>query len=335
MAVTIKEIAKKAGVSRSTVARALNDHPKISLATKQKVHQIAQELGYVPNYIAQSLSNNRTQTIGVVIAQVTDPFNWNVIEGIDLAAHNQGYSVLVATARNDRQREFEIIETFHRRRVDGIIVSSSHMGSYHSQVLQKIDIPVILINEPEPEGVFRSVSINDMASVQQGLNYLIDIGHQRIVYVGSANRPKSNARRYKAYRGTLRVVGLPVHDEIIAEAGQSDIETGRAAAKRVINTQATAVLCYNDRVALGLNAALREKGIAIPDAISIMGFDDIDEATYAVPRLTTIRQPQMQLGEYAVTMLLEMLEGHEVSNLILPCELVVRDSTQAPARQET
>lgn len=329
MPVTIREIAEKAGVSRSTVARALNDHPKISVATKQKVHEIAKELGYVPNYIAQSLTSNRTQTIGIVIAHVTDPWTWKVIEGIDLAAHEQGYSVFVGTARDNLQREFEIIEAFHRRRVDGIIVSSSHMGSYYSDELQEIDIPVVLINEQQPEGTFRSVSTDDYAGVQQGLNYLIDIGHKQIVYVGVSNRLKSNTRRYQAYRETLAVAGLPVQAEIGAISDIPDIEVGRQVAKRVFAAQPTAVFCYNDRVALGLNAALREKGIAIPEDISIMGFDDIDEASYAVPSLTTIRQPKIQLGRQAVEMLLDLLGGAEVENRILPCELVVRNSTQS------
>jgi LacI family transcriptional regulator len=329
MPVTIREIAEKAGVSRSTVARALNDHPNISTATKQKVREIAAELGYVPNYIAQSLSSSRTQTIGMVIARITDPFTWKVIEGVDLAAHEQGYSVFVGTARDDLKREYEIIETFHRRRVDGIIISSSHMGSYYGAELREINIPVVLINEQQPEGVFRSVSTDDYAGVQQGLDYLIDVGHQHIVYVGVANRPKSNPRRYRAYRETLAAAGLPVYDEIDALIpGRPDIETGRHAAERVLTAHPTAVLCYNDRVALGVNAALRERHVAIPQEISIMGFDDIDEASYAVPRLTTVGQPQTQLGKQAVEMLLHLLDGATVANRILPCELVVRDSTQ-------
>ena len=329
MPITIKDIAEKIGVSRSTVARALKDHPNISTATKQRVHKIAEELGYVPNYIAQSLSSNRTQTIGMVIAQITDPFAWKVVEGVDLAAHAQGFSVFVATARNDLQREVEIIEAFHRRRVDGIIVSSSHMGNYYSAELQEIDIPVVLINEQQPEGAFRSISTNDYAGVQQGLSYLIEAGHQHIIYVGAANRPKSNMRRYRAYRETLLAAGLPVLDEIDAVVpSKADIEVGRHAAARVLATRSTAVFCYNDRVALGLNAALRERQVTIPENISIMGFDDIDEASYAVPCLTTVRQPQIQLGEQAVDMLLHLLGGDDVANRILPCELVIRDSTQ-------
>ena len=331
--VTIKDIAKRAGVSRSTVSRALQDHPRIGQDTKDKVRRIADELGYVPNYIAQSLSARRTLTIGVVITGVNNPFTWKVVEGVDVTAHAHGNSVLFSTSRNDHHHEMEVIDSFRRRRVDGIIIISTHMASLYSAHLSGIDIPVVLINNQQEGEKLRSVAIDDYAGACLAMRHLIGLGHARIVYLGPVDRVRSSQKRYAAYRDMLREAGHPAELALQTMLDQpTDFETGQDLAEQVIAHQATAAFCYNDRVALGLMAALREQRFRVPDRLSIVGFDDIDEAQHAVPRLTTVRQPQYQLGQYAVEMLFQLMETDEsqVMNRILPCELIVRETTRAP-----
>jgi LacI family transcriptional regulator/LacI family repressor for deo operon, udp, cdd, tsx, nupC, and nupG len=329
MAVTIDEIAKIAGVSRSTVARALKDHPKISHKTKLRVQQIADELGYVPNYVAQSLSISRTKTVGMVVTHASNPFAWKVIEGVEFAAHKHEYSVLFSTARNNRRRELEIIEAFRRRRVDGIIVSSSHMGHLYSADLQEIDIPVVLINEQQPGEKLWSVRIDDYKGARLAVEHLIQSGHRRIGYVGTPDRPKSSERRYLGYQTVLAEAGLTAGKDLgLHGFADTDFETGMEAADDVLAAQVTAVFCYNDRIALGLMAAMRERSVRVPLDLSIIGFDDVDDAKYAVPGLTTIRQPQLQLGQYAFEMLLDLLADKPVEDKVLPCELVVRGTTR-------
>jgi DNA-binding LacI/PurR family transcriptional regulator len=340
VAITIKEIAEKAGVSRSTVSRALKDHSSISAATKQRVQTIAQELGYVPNYIAQSLSINRTRTIGVVITHLLNPFSWRIVEGVDLAAHDLGYSVIISSSRNDRARELDVIQAFQRRRVDGIIVSSSHLGTYYSSVLNMVDIPVVLINEQQPGDNIWSVTNDDYSSARMAVEYLLEIGHRQIGYVGILDRPRSNERRYEGYYDAMVAAGLTPFKSFHGQSrtldfttAHSDFETGREATQSIIETGLSAVFCYNDSVALGVIAGLRERGLNVPQDISVVGYDDLDEASRSVPPLTTIRQPKMALGSGAVQMLNELLEGKTVENRILPCELIIRDSAQPFASQ--
>lgn len=336
MAITIREIAEKAGVSRSTVSRALKDHPSISAATKEKVQAIAQELGYVPNYIAQSLSISRTRTIGMVITHLLNPFTWRVVEGVDLTAHDLGYSVMISSSRNDRARELDVIQAFHRRRVDGIIVSSSHIGSYYGSILNLIDVPVVLINEQQSGGKLWSVANDDYSSARMAVEYLLEIGHRRIGYVSIADRPRSNKRRYQGYCDALTAVGLIPFESFDGgkahsmdmTAGHADFEAGKQATKSVMAAGLSAVFCYNDSVALGVMSGLREQGVQVPQEFSVVGYDDIDEAARSAPPLTTIRQPKMALGSGAVEMLNELLEGKTVENRILPCELIIRESAQ-------
>ncbi len=329
MAVTLEEIAQQAGVSRSTVSRALHDDARISEKTKTRVLSVADRLGYVPNYIAQSLSNNRTKTIGMVITHPSNPFVWRVIEGVELAAHEQGYSVFLSTARNDRNRESEVMQAFLRRRVDGIIITSSHMRHFYHQRSFDIDTPIVLINEQFPDSDFRSVANDDYEGARLATRYLVSLGHRSIGYISSADRPKSNKRRYDGYVNVMMESDLePLSEFQTNAAALTDLETGFNAAEAVLQSGLTAVFCYNDRIALGLLAKLYRRGISVPDDLSVLGFDDIDEAPYAVPALTTIRQPMVQLGYTAIEMLTRLLNGDRVENQVLGCELIVRESTR-------
>lgn len=332
MTVTISEIAKRAGVSRSTVSRALQDHPRIREDTKARIRKIAEELGYVPNYIAQSLSVRRTLTFGMVITGVNNPFTWKVVEGVDVTAHSLGYSVLFSTSRNEQEHELEVIESFRRRRVDGIIVISSHMGSTYADHLGEIDIPVVLINHQESSEKLHTVRIDDYAGASLAVEHLLGLSHRRIAYVGTNDRIGSDRRRYAAYHDLVTAAGLMPIALYTDGDTANDFKTGHILAIPVIESNVTAVFCYNDRIALGLIAGLREHGIAVPNQISIASFDDIDESQYASPTLTTVRQPQFQLGQQAVELLFELMEDNEqvVQDRILTCELIVRESTHAP-----
>lgn len=330
MPVTIDEIAQRANVSRSTVSRALNNSGLISQETRTRIWQIANDLGYVPNDVAQCLSRSRSNTIGMVITHPANPFMWQVIEGVDLAAHTLGLSLILSTARNEGEREYSMIQAFQRRRVDGIIVSSSHMNAFCASPSPKLDIPVILINEPFPSQPFHSVSIDDIAGARLAVEHLVGLGHRRIGYLSSADRPRSCERRFSAYRAVMNDAGLaPMPPLSTGEALLSDFETGFSLAEAVAGSAFTAVFCYNDRIAIGLLAGLRKRGLAVPDDLSVIGFDDVDEAAYAIPALTTVRQPMQQMGRCAVEMLASLLNDEEAENVQLDCELVVRDSTKA------
>lgn len=328
MPVTIKDIAKAAGVSHTTVSRALHGSPAISPETTTRIRQLAQEMGYTPSAVAQSLLARRTQTIGVVLTMIADPFTAQIVGGVEQAAQTAGYSVFLSTSHGNPDREMTVVETFHRRRVDAIIVVASRVGSLYSSRLNQIRVPIVLVNNQEEGDYLYSVAVDDISAAQEAVEYLISLGHQRLAYVGAANRPKSNRRRLTGYQTALQRAGLPVDPALIqTPVADSDIERGQTALAQLKLAGTTAVLCYNDLTAIGLLLACRQHNITVPEQLSIVGFDDIEPAFYVTPPLTTVRQPRVKLGQLAMKMVLDLLNGQEVQDQILNCELIVREST--------
>lgn len=333
--VSIQDIAKAAGVSHSTVSRALHDSPLISLEVRQRIQQMAQELGYTPNQVAQSLKERRTNTVGVVITSISDPFLARVVRGIEEVAQEAGIQVLLSISNNDGDREMALIDAFHRRRVDGVISSTALISDQHMKRLLKTRIPTVVINQAAPSeaALVRSVQVDDYASARRAVEYLLSLGHRAIGYLGAGNRPRSNWMRLAAYRDALRVAGIAGSEAWIQVASPEsryyadDVADGQALLKALLPAGVTAVFCYNDTLAVGALLACRELGIAVPKQLSVMGFDDVELAQYVTPPLTTMHQPKLRLGELAMHMLLDLVEGKPVHNQVLSTELVVRAST--------
>lgn len=335
MPITIKDIAKAAGVSHTTVSRALNDHPAISSETTARIQKLATQMGYTPSAVAQSLLAQRTYTIGVVVTSIADPFIPRVVEGIETVAQKANYSVFLATSYNDPDRELEIVQTLHRRRVDAIIVAASRVGSLYISELDKIQVPIVLINNQEDGDYIHTVAVDDVQGAQLAVEHLLALGHRQIGYVAAPNRPKSNRRRLRGYLSALEQAGIkPQPTWVISLMEDDDFERGRVALAPLLAAGVTAAFCYNDLTAIGLLVAGRDQKIAVPDRLSIIGFDNIEPALYATPPLTSIRQYRSVLGELAMRMVLDLLKGKTVQDRSVSCELVVRDST-APYNKTT
>jgi LacI family transcriptional regulator/LacI family repressor for deo operon, udp, cdd, tsx, nupC, and nupG len=337
--VSIKDIAKAAGVSFSTVSRALNDSPLISQAVRDHVQEIAKSMGYTPNALAQSLHSQQTNSVGLVITTIADPFFADIVHGVEERAKKAGISVFLATSNNDPEEEIRIIETFGRRRVDGVIVASSRIGPDYANRLGQIRIPVILVNAEanEEQNNLFSVSVNDFLGGCQAVQYLIDMGHRKIGYLGVSNRPASNKGRLDGYLATLKKNNIEVRPEWICKnddlspgALSLDISIGKDLAAQIFQTDVTAIFCYCDTIAAGVFEACRKSGISIPDDISIIGFDDNTISEIMQPTLTTIHQPKQEIGEIAMNMLLDCLSGGNVENVLLDPYLVVRESVAPP-----
>jgi DNA-binding LacI/PurR family transcriptional regulator len=328
MPVTIKDIAKVAGVSHTTVSRALKGHHSIGAETTARIRQLAKEMGYIPSAVAQSLLSHRTQTIGMVITTTADPFSVQIVGGVEQIAQMAGYSVFLSSSHNNSEREMAVVETFQRRRVDAIIVTSSRVGSLYSSRLDQIQIPIVLINNQEEGDYLYSVAVDDIHAAQMAVEHLIALRHRRIGYIGAPNRPKSNRRRLDCYQTALEQAGITPEAELVfSTIAKSDLKQGQRALELLIAAKATAVFCYNDIIAIGLLMACRQQNIAVPQELSVVGFDDIEPALYVTPPLTTVCQPRLKLGQLAMTMVLDLLEGKEVQDQLLTCELIVREST--------
>jgi DNA-binding LacI/PurR family transcriptional regulator len=326
--VTIKDIAKAAGVSHTTVSRALKGNPAISPDTRERIQALARQMGYTPSAVAQSLLSQRTLTVGMVVTTIADPFVVQVVQGVESVAQQAGYSVFLCTSHDDPEREMAVVETLHHRRVDIIIVTSSRVGSLYGERLDQIQVPIVLINNQGEGQYLYSVAVDDVQGAQLAVEHLIALGHRQIGYVGTDRRPRSCQRRLAGYHKALEKADIVSDPVLIPPPGtKNDLERGTEALKQLLATDATAIFCYNDLIAIGVLTACRRRGIAVPQELSVAGFDDIEPALYVSPPLTTVHQPRLKLGQLAMKMALDLLNNREVQNQVLSCELVVREST--------
>jgi DNA-binding LacI/PurR family transcriptional regulator len=337
--VSIKDIARVAGVSHSTVSRALRDSPLISIATRRRIQQLADEMGYIPNAVAQSLQMRRSGTIGLAVTTLSDPFFADVVEGVEEIASSSGLGVFVTSSHNDPEAELRAIETFHRRRVDGIIVAASRLSHRHARQLERIDVPIVLVNQHEGgDSLFNTVAVDEYGGARMAVEYLLSCSHRRIAYLGLGNRLRSNQQRLLGYRDALADAGIVLRSDWIqivpADMAEThgDVNAGQYAARRLIGSDITALFCYNDRTAVGVLLTCRDEGLNVPGDWSVVGFDDIELARYMSPPLTTVAQPKREMGRQAMRMVLELLEGRPVTHhTVTPC-LVVRDSVAPLSR---
>lgn len=338
MAVSIKDIARLAGVSHSTVSRALRNSPLIPERTAQRIQQIAREKGYSASAIARSLVTRKTHAIGVVVTSIADPFNGEVVEGIEEAANQNGYSVILATSQADPDREMAVVRSFRERRVDGILVASSRVGSLYLPLLGEMQIPIVLLNNQSPGTFAHAVTIDNVDGAFKATNHLIQLGHIRIGYIGDRFGLQSDVDRLKGYRRALRRTGLPFSEDLVV-SGDGKTAGAQAAAAKLLDRsiaadkRPTAIFCYNDMSALGVMQEAEAAGLHIPDDLSLVGFDDLFFAAQLRPPLTTVRQPMKEIGRCAMTHLLSLLRGEEGSSTtLIKGELIVRESTAEPGR---
>jgi len=327
--ISIKDIASAAGISPSTVSRALSDHPRISTETKERIRRLAEEMGYTPSLLARSLVTQDTATIGIVITMASDPFLARLVTSIEEVAQEQGYSVFMSSSYLDPDRELEVVGAFHGRRTTGIIVIGSQIDAGYLQLRARFSLPIVLTNcRTYPY----SVSTDNLAGARRAAEHLVQLRHRRIAYVANRRSHRSNLDRLTGYQQVLAAYGIPVDEELIIE-GDGTLQGGNAAARVLLSrTQPpTAVFCFNDMTAIGVLSALQRAKIRVPEEMSVVGFDDIEFAAHCYPPLTTIRQPTDLMGQRLMHMLLERIQGREnVDPEVLPAELVIRESTGPP-----
>lgn len=333
--VSIKDIARAAQVSHSTVSRALSDSPLVSAETKARIQRLAREMGYSPDAQARSLVMGRTQTIGVVVTTITDPFIAEVVQSIETTAHEHDYSVILASSNAEPEREIAAVEMLHSKRVDCVVVTSSRVGALYQAHLDRLRVPVVLLNSHSQESGSYTFSIN----VDNGhggylaTDHLIQLGHRRIAYVAGLTNHSDDLDRLAGYRQALAAAGIPF-DAALVLTGTGRVGGGERALPQLLGLAEppTAVFCYNDMTAIGLLCAARKQGVRIPEELAVVGFDDIPFASYVQPPLTTVAQPKPELGRRAVEMALALLAadgdgGRSVSDVLLQGELIVRASS--------
>jgi DNA-binding LacI/PurR family transcriptional regulator len=327
--VSIKDIARLARVSHPTVSRALQNSPLVNRATAAKIRKIAEAAGYRPSAVARGLVTRRTRTIGLVVTTVADPFASEVACGIERSANDHGYAVFLANSNANAEHERKMVQALAERRVDGIIVTSSRVGSDYLPMLAQLNVPMVLVNDQYPGEFVHSVMIANEDGSRAATEHLIEFGHRRIAYVGDRSGYQTETERLEGYKQALSAAGIEF-DIVLAVHGDGRAEGATEAMETLLKLAEppTAVCCYNDMTALGAIRAIRARGLLVPEDVSVTGFDDLFFGEYLEPALTTVRQPMRRMGEMAMENLLKLMSGEDsVAQVKVATELVVRKST--------
>jgi len=335
--VSIKDIAKAVGVSHSTVSRALHNSPLVKTETKERIQRLAREMGYSPDARARSLVMGQTRTVGVVVTTIADPFAAEIVQAIEHTAHDHAYTVILCSSSAEPEREIAAVEMLRSKRVDGVIVTSSRVGALYQEHLERLGVPIVLINNhSEDSGRYTySVSVDNQHGGHLATTHLLQLGHRRVAYVSRPSDYRSNQERFTGYCCALDAAGISFDPDLVVPG------TGRAgggeralSALMELDEPPTAVFCYNDMTAIGLLRAAREAGLYVPQDLAVVGFDDILLASYVCPSLTTIAQPKAEMGRRALKMALALMTTQDpaaegIFNVVARGQLVVRESSRA------
>lgn len=335
---TIFDVAERAGVSYSTVSRVVNEFAHVRPSTRARVRAVMDELGYVPNVKARSLAGGRSRVIGVLIYNLNTTYSVEVVRGIDEEVAKLDYDMILSTSHHRRKKEADHVAKLTSGLVDGLlIVLPSNLEAYVDS-LERLGYPYVLIDH---QGLPRKGSGSVQATNIQGgyaaTRHLLDLGHQRIgIITGPYSDPHAvncAVDRLSGYRSALAEAGVAFDPELVHE-GAFLFESGRAGAERLLalDEPPTAIFAGSDESAFGVLSVARKRGLAVPGDLSVVGFDDIPEAAYRQPGLTTVRQPLRDMGRKATNMLINHLEGDEqiLSRIELPTTLVERATTGPP-----
>ncbi len=334
MAVTIYDVAKAAGVGISTVSRVLNESKNVRPETRQRVLKAIAELGYRPNPLARNLSRPGFLSVGVMLGFLTNPFQVAVLHGIQQVLSEVGPNLIVYSIDSAERRERLLHGISQGHRVDGLICVSFAPGPRHRQRLCRYNIPVAVADFRDPE--LLSVYVDNVQGGYLATRHLLEQGHRRIGYIQDVqeqpngafgNRPGQD--RLEGYMQALAEAGLPVDPDLVVQADVFSREEGARAAASLLERPdpPTAIFACSDMLALGILEYARDRGLAVPDNLAVIGFDDIDLATFA--DLSTVRQPMVEMGRQAAQLLWQAMCGQPLESraVEMPLELVVRRST--------
>jgi LacI family transcriptional regulator len=326
--ITVREVAKHAGVSLRTVTNVMNNWPYVTEQTRQKVQLSIDTLGYRPSQLASSLATGRTSTIGVVLPDITNPFFGQVVRGCEDALYTAGYSIFLCNTNEDLVKQSSYFDMLVDRGVDGLLIFGARSNSDAQATVVHGDIPVVTEDSPVQSQNTTALDIDNVGGAQLAVAHLISRGHTVIGHLGGPSKRLAAIRRLDGYRQALEQAGI-AYDESLVLRCSPNIRGGLEAALTLLrDKKPTALFCYNDMMAVGVLVACRQLGLKIPRDVALVGFDDVAMASLVEPALTTVRVDQYELGRQASQLLLERLSGQANPRdfVTFPVELVVRDS---------
>ncbi|AZN43134.1 LacI family DNA-binding transcriptional regulator [Paenibacillus albus] len=329
----IKDVARLAGVSVTTVSRVLNGEKYVKDDLKQKVTLAIQELGYAPSHIARSLVRNKTNLIGVIVPDITSSFYATILSSIEEAASENDYNLLVCNISENIDKEHKYLNVFQEMRVEGIIIMHEKINEDIRNLIQKMKIPVIFSSVKPMGQEFVSVIVDDYKAAYDATAYLIGLGHEAIGFLGGDMRDiTSGQNRYSGYRNALTDSGIKIIHEHI-RFGDYKVKSGYEQMKELLRVKQppTAVFAVSDDMAVGAMNCIRDNGLRVPEDISVMGFDGSQLTELTRPTLTSMEQPIHEMGKVTMKVLLGQVENGDVptSDIILEHRLVARESCKA------
>ena len=353
MAATIGDVAERAQVSTATVSRVLSGIGRARPETEARVLAAAHDLDYRPSGVARSLKRRTTETLGLIVTDIENPYFPELVRAVEDAARDEGYAILLCNANDDPEREAGYLDLLVERRVDGLIIAASSLGGRHVDWLAAAPLPVVLINTTAADVDLPSIHSDNRAGSRLAAQHLLDLGHRRFGYLMPPQRNVDGPVRLAGVRDALDDAGLDPASVAIA-AGAPLVGGGEAAMLELLDRapDVTAVLAYNDLMAIGALRAVRRRGGSVPEDVSVVGFDDVALAAYVDPPLTTLSQSTAEMGYWAVASLAERLRprigGDDGADrpaagagrgagsapvVMLPVRLEVRGSTGPPPRR--
>ncbi|MGI8313736.1 LacI family DNA-binding transcriptional regulator [Halobacillus mangrovi] len=329
--VTISDVAKRSGLSKSTVSRVINNHPYISKEKRELVQKAMDELGYYPNPSARRLRGQLKSTMGVIVPRIVNPFFSYLVDAIEQTAYQNNYQLLIFQSNENKEKELSFLNLLKTRQVDGIIMTSVENNFEVIEPYTKYG-PILFCNEYLTNTSVPKVKLDQSIGSYTGMKHLIDRGHTKIGYCtgGLFAEDGKDKDRNQGYQKALDEAGIPVNTNWIF-INQHTIEDGKEVMKQILSMddRPTAIFTGSDEIAAGVMIEAKEQGLTVPDDIAIVGFDDQPIAEMLDPKLTTIRQPISLMGEKAAEGLALMMQENAVTpeDVDLPVELIVRGST--------
>jgi LacI family transcriptional regulator len=333
---TIKDIARRAEVSTATVSHVINETRFVSPALRERVLTAVAELDYRPNAVARSLRQKKTRTIGLIVPDNSNPFFAEVAKGVEDGGYEAGVSVILCNSDGSFDRELRYLQTLRDKQVDGVIFIATTPGTDHLAIVVEQAIPVVVFYRQVPRLDVDTLVVDNLGGGYVATRHLIELGHERIACVAPASVDSPSALRVAGFRRALEEAGLAVAEHLIYR-GDNRFAGGRDGAEHLLaaGKPFTAVFAGNDVMAVGTMRTLRQRGLRVPDNVSVVGFDGIALGDFVTPSLTTVDQPRYGAGRTALRLLLERIDDGYAGprrDITLETRLVVRESSAPPRR---
>lgn len=335
-AVTIRDVAKLAGVSLATVSNVVNGTRPVAAETRARVQRAVEALGYAPHAAARSMRGGTSGLIGLIVADITNPFFTSLVQSIERAASSYGHAVLLCNSDEDVEREQQHLQLLHTQRVDGIVLAATgHASRGRAAALDRLRVPVVLVDRAFGEFGLDAVMLDNRRAALEATRHIVGWGHRRIAMLTGPATLSTGADRIAGYREALLEAGIAVDESLVRDTGFRE-ERAYEAACELLGAPArpTAIFAANNLIAIGVMRAIADLKLSCPNDVSVVSIDDFPWVNAFRPRLTTVAQPVAAMGEAAVRLLFARIEGRAAAETrveVMAPMLMVRDSCSAPA----